>query len=126
DYRPHGRARGADAQVYGSWESSAVVRGDLWAKTSRFMNRATSATMRAPQGRGGRAFGRGGPEGGEVFAGHDGQVYLNQGGSWRRAEAGTQPPADQDALSSAIRDQLDHDLAARRDGKERMSRSSGG
>jgi len=135
------------ADVYGDWGSNAVERGDRWAKASRFTNRATSATMRATQGRGGEgAIGRRDPEGGtvvermsgvNVFAGLDGRVYRNQGGLWQiygsdgwntverevgpSGQPGAQQHIDRGSLSSSTRDQLNHDFAARRAGNQRIS-----
>jgi len=137
-------AGGPGVRVYGRWESTAVERGDRWAKASRFMNRATGATP-ATQGRGGEGTSsRRGPEGGtlvaqmasgNLFAGYDGDVYRNQGGSWQKYERGgwiivgasgrpgarAQQYSDQDGLSAETRDQLNHDFLARRDGDKRMS-----
>jgi hypothetical protein len=85
--------------------------------------------MPAAQGRGGEGvISRRGPEGGmgigsvDVFAGHDGNVYRNQGGSWQKYDRGGW---SQDGLSAETRDQLDHDFAARQDGNKRMSAPSG-
>jgi hypothetical protein len=126
DSSPHGRPNGAVSgrtagNIYGNWRSTAVVRGDLWAKTSRFTNRATSATTRATQGSGGDAISRRGPVGGNLFAGHDGNVYRNDGGSWQRLDAETQQGARRKEVAPATLDQLNHDLAARREGNRRMT-----
>jgi len=100
--------------------------------------------MRATQGRGGEgATGRRDPEGGtaverisggNVFAGHDGHVYRNQGGFWQQygsegwnsvereiGPSGAQQHIDRGGLSPSTRDQLNHDLAARRTGNQRIS-----
>jgi hypothetical protein len=142
------------ANTFGSWGSTAVQRGDQWAQTARVTNRATGATTRATEGSGdGGAVSRRGPEGGttvgrtgggDVFAGHDGNVYRNQGGSWQKYENGgwnsVERPtgttgqlgsrADQSSFSGT-RNQLNQDLAARREGAQRTNdlgsvRSSGG
>jgi hypothetical protein len=55
-YNPRTGAVGATRQgsnVYGSWGSTAVARGDQWASTSRYTNRATGTTSRVTQGSGG-------------------------------------------------------------------------
>ena len=144
----HGPASsGQGADVYGNWGSNAVERGDRWAKASRFTHTATSATMRATQGRGGEGtIDRLDPEGGtvlermsgsNVFAGYDGHVYRNQGGFWQKyggdgwntvervtgtgGQSGAQQHVDPGSLSSSTRDQLNHDLAARRAGNQRTS-----
>ncbi len=81
--------------VYGSWGSTAVQRGDDWAKTSRVTNDRTGNTTRVTQGSGGGgAVTRNtpGPGGGgvaktgsgDVYAGRDGNVYKNDGGGWQK------------------------------------------
>lgn len=122
------------ANVFGSWGSTAVQRGDQWAQTARVTNRATGSTTRVARG-----------SGGDVFAGHDGNVYRNQGGTWQKYDnggwnnvgrpTGTSGTAgsrrDQSSLSPGTRDQLNHDFATRREGSQRTSdlgavRSRGG
>jgi hypothetical protein len=115
------------ANIYGRWGSTAVQRGDQWARTAHVTNRATGTTTRVAQG-----------SGGNVFAGHDGSVYRNQNGSWQKYESGgwnnVQRPtgtsgtlgADArqnsgDRLSPATRDQLNRDFSARREGSQRTS-----
>jgi hypothetical protein len=134
------------ANVYGSWGSTAVQRGDQWAQTARATNRAAGTTTRATQGSGGGgAVSRRGPQGGttigktgggDVFAGHDGNVYRNQGGSWQKYENGgwnnVQRPTGtagtlgaragtQGGLSPDTMSQLNRDFATRRDGSQRTS-----
>jgi hypothetical protein len=83
------------SNVYGSWGSTAVQRGDSWAQTSRVTNNRTGNTTRVTQGSGGgTAVTRNtpGPGGGgvaktgsgDVYAGRDGNVYKNSGGSWQK------------------------------------------
>ena len=87
------------SNVYGSWGSTSVQRGDDWARTSRYTNRQTGTTTRVTQGsEGGGAVTRRGPEGsggvartgsGDVYAGHDGNVYRKQDdGSWQKYDNG--------------------------------------
>src|SRR5262249_46370296 len=96
-YNPRTGTTGRTVQgsnVYGSWGSTAVRRSDQWAQTARVSNNLTGATTRATQGSGGgAAVSRRGPQGssvagktagGDVFAGHDGNVYRNQGGTWQK------------------------------------------
>jgi len=59
---------------------------------------------------------------GDLFAGRDGNVYRNQGGSWQRYDGS----GWNGGLLPGIRDQLNRDLAARRDGNERMGALIGG
>ena len=84
------------SNVYGSWGSTAVQRGDDWAKTNRYTNRrparrrARSEPTRAPavvrRGAGGAAVGVG--QGGNVYAGNDGNVYRRQDGTWQKYDNG--------------------------------------
>ena len=83
------------ANVYGSWGSTAVQRGDDWAKTNRYTNRQTgntTRTIRTDDGsavtRRGEGGGRVGVSDGNVYAGKDGNVYRNQGGSWQKYDNG--------------------------------------
>ncbi|HEY0376841.1 MAG TPA: hypothetical protein VGC87_07780 [Pyrinomonadaceae bacterium] len=84
--------------VYGSWGSTYVQRGDDWASTKRFTNRATGNTTRVTQGaEGGMVRRRGedgsgfvGKQGDNVYAGRDGNVYRrDQNGNWNKWENGS-------------------------------------
>jgi hypothetical protein len=101
-YNPRTGAYGQTRQgsnVYGSWGTTSVQRGDQWATTSRVTNRATGNTTRVTRGsEGGAAATRRGPTGsggvartgsGDVYAGRDGNVYRNQGGSWQKYDNGS-------------------------------------
>jgi hypothetical protein len=99
-YNPRTGAYGATRQgsnVYGSWGSTAVQRGDDWAKTNRYTNRQTGKTTRTirtdegaavtRRGAGGGAVGVG--DGGNVYAGRDGNVYRREdGGGWQKYNNG--------------------------------------
>jgi hypothetical protein len=95
---PH--AQGSN--VYGSWGSTAVQRGDDWAKTNRYTNRQTGTTTRTirtdegsavtRRGAGGGAVGVG--EGGNVYAGKDGNVYRREDGTWQKYDNGGWSNAD--------------------------------
>jgi hypothetical protein len=84
------------SNVYGSWGSTAVQRGDDWAKTNRYTNRQTGNTTRTirtddgagvvRRGEGGAAVGVG--QGGNVYAGNDGNVYRRQDGNWQKYDNG--------------------------------------
>ena len=87
------------SNVYGSWGSTSVQRGDQWANTSRYTNNRTGNTTRVTQGSGGgTSVSRNtpGPGGGaiaktgsgDVYAGRDGNVYRNEGGSWQKYDNG--------------------------------------
>ncbi len=83
------------SNVYGSWGSTSVQRGDQWAQTARVTNNRTGNTTRVTQGSGGgTAVSRNpaGPGGGtvartgsgDVYAGRDGNVYRNTGSGWQK------------------------------------------
>ncbi|HZR26668.1 MAG TPA: hypothetical protein VFA59_23945 [Vicinamibacterales bacterium] len=88
------------SNVYGSWGSTQVQRGDQWASTSRATNRQTGTTTRATTGSGGggaitrNQAGPGGVSGaartagGDVYAGRDGNVYRNTGSGWQKYDSG--------------------------------------
>jgi hypothetical protein len=147
-YNPRTGAAGRTVQgsnVYGSWGSTAVRRGDQWAQTARLTRNATGTTSRVSQSTsGGEAFSRRGPggsttvgrtSGGDVYAGHDGSIYRNQGGTWQKYSNGGWSNAerptgtsgqvrDRAAQSGLNRDtvgQLNQDRNARIDGAQRTS-----
>ena len=123
-YNPRTGAYGATRQgsnVYGSWGSTAVQRGDDWARTSRVTNNRTGNTTRVSQGSGGGEAltrrtddGRGGVArtgSGDVYAGRDGNVYRKQDGSWQKYDNGSwtdpnrpQPTAAQQDRANQARD----------------------
>lgn len=84
------------SNVYGSWGSTAVQRGDDWARTNRYTNRQTGTTTRTVRtddgsavtrrGAGGGVVGVG--EGGNIYAGNDGNVYRRDNGNWQKYENG--------------------------------------
>ncbi len=116
--------------VYGSWGSTNVRRGDDWASTKRFTNRATGNTTRVTRGddggmisrrgEGGRGFV--GAKGDNVYAGRDGNVYRrDQNGQWNKWENGgwnSVPRPDQSVRDSFLNEgarQRERDNAARGD-----------
>jgi hypothetical protein len=84
------------SNVYGSWGSTAVQRGDDWAKTNRYTNRqtgTTTRTVRTDEGSGVMKRGAGGAtvgvgSGGNVYAGNDGNVYRRENGNWQKYDNG--------------------------------------
>jgi hypothetical protein len=85
------------SNVYSSWGSSYVQRGDDWAKTNRYTNNRTGNTTRTVRSSEGNAVIRKGDNGGrvaagsggDVYAGRDGNVYRREsGGSWQKYENG--------------------------------------
>jgi hypothetical protein len=139
------------SNVYGSWGSTAVQRGDDWAKTNRYTNRQTGTTTRTirtdegsaitKRGEGGGKVGVG--DGGNVYAGKDGNVYRKDGGTWQKYDNGnwsntdrqpgenprpkasdqstTRPSGDRGTADRSTTDQLNRDSAARREGTQRSS-----
>ena len=103
-YNPRTGAYGQTRQgsnVYGSWGTTSVQRGDQWAQTARVTNNARPATTtRVTQGSGGgaavtqraaaaRTRGVVRTGSGDVYAGRDGNVYRNEGGSWQKYDNGS-------------------------------------
>jgi len=146
-YNPRTGTRAATARgsnVYGSWSSTGVQRGDQWAQSSRVTRNATGNTGRVTRGSGGgTAVSRRGPQGGgtvgrtgggDVYAGRDGNVYRNQGGSWQKYGSGGWSDAqravgtsgtlggqarDRASANRGTVDQLNRDRGARYDGAQR-------
>jgi len=150
-YNPRTGAYGATRQgsnVYGSWGSTAVARGDDWARTARVTNNRGTTTRVSQGSGGGEAISRRGGVGGnttvgrtgsgDVYAGHDGNVYRKQGDGWQKWDNGgwndanrPQPTdAQRDAArqratdanaraGSATTSQLDRDARARTQGTQR-------
>jgi hypothetical protein len=136
------------SNVYGSWGSTAVQRGDDWAKTNRYTNRQTGTTSRTIRTDEGSAVTRRGAGGGrvgvgssgDIYAGRDGNVYRRQDNTWQKYENGgwsntnRQPgersravgtagdragTIDRSTIDRSTRDQLNRDSAARREGMQR-------
>jgi hypothetical protein len=84
------------SNVYGSWGSTAVQRGDDWAVTNRYTNRQTGTTTRTVRTDSGSAISRTGAgggtvavgDGGNIYAGNDGSVYRRQDGTWQKYDGG--------------------------------------
>jgi hypothetical protein len=134
------------SNVYGSWGSTAVQRGDDWAKTNRYTNNRTGTTTRTIRTDEGSAISRTGAgggrvavgDGGNVYAGRDGNVYRRQDGTWQKYDSGgwsntdrqptTPRPTDRSTtpertqpIDRGTSDQLNRDSAARREGSQRTS-----
>ena len=121
------------SNVYGSWGSSYVQRGDDWARTAHINNRATgnrTSGIKTSEGGGmitrktdnGRTtIGRTG--GGDIYAGHDGNVYRKQDGQWQKWDNGSWNPASKPEQRTKIdRDtmqQLNRDSVNRSEGNRR-------
>lgn len=142
------------SNVYGNWGSSSVQRGDDWARTGHVTNRATGTTTRGFETSGGAAgISRNGDNGrtsvgragnGDVYAGHDGNVYRKQGESWQQwngdgwssssgTPGGTARPGTIDTRpntlgagvsTSGTVGQLNNDSRARQDGATRTQDTS--
>ena len=100
-YNPRTGAYGQTRQgsnVYGNWGTTTVQRGDDWAQTAHATNyRTGSTTAAARTSEGGAAVARSGAAGntavaksgsGDVYAGHDGNVYKKDGDSYQKYENG--------------------------------------
>jgi hypothetical protein len=153
-YNPRTGAYGATRQgsnVYGSWGQTGVQRGDDWATTSRYTNNVTGKTTRTTQtSEGGQAVSRSGQGNsstvarsgsGDVYAGHDGNVYRKEGDSWQKYDSGgwnsVQQPTQQQrqqaqanaqshasSWDSATAQQVSRDSAARAEGTQRTQQAS--
>jgi hypothetical protein len=146
-YNPRTGAYGQTRQgsnVYGSWGSTAVQRGDDWARTARVTNNRGQTTRVSQGSGGGEAITRRGPQGsggvartgsGDVYAGRDGNVYRNDGGGWQKYDNGswnnvdrpsggqgaspTTRATDRSTSGTDTVGQLNRDRAARTDGATR-------
>ncbi len=140
-YNPRTGAYGATRQgsnVYGSWGTTAVQRGDQWATTSRVTNRYTGNTTRVTRGsEGGAAITRRGPGAdsgavrtgsGDVYAGRDGNVYRNQGGGWQKYDNGSwgnvDTPQPTGQAASQARDRAASGQPATTQARDRSATSS--
>jgi hypothetical protein len=122
-----------------------VQRGDQWAQTNRYTNRATGSTTRTTRtSGGGAAVTRNNPGvgnnsgvvrtgGGDVYAGHDGNVYKRgSDGSWQQQGGVARPTTGTAGTArSTTTDQLNRDYQARTEGAQRTRdygsyQSSGG
>ena len=142
------------SNVYGNWGTSSVQRGDDWAQTAHRENYRTGQTTSGIRtSEGGGAVSRTGPGGdrttvgrtgsGDVYAGHDGNVYRrNDAGGWEQSNgsggwnpveggAGAQPRGaqtgearDRAASGSAETSQLNRDSGARSAGNDRTANRS--
>jgi hypothetical protein len=141
-YNPRTGAYGQTRQgsnVYGSWGSTSVQRGDQWATTARVTSNRTGDTARVTRGSGGGTAvtkrGPGADSGvvrtgrGDVYAGRDGNVYRKQGDSWQKYDNGNWGSADRPTpqpgstptrrADPATMGQLDRDSRARSEGSQR-------
>jgi hypothetical protein len=140
-YNPRTGAYGTTRQgsnVYGSWGSTAVQRGDDWAKTNRYTNKATGTTTRTIRTDEGAAVTKRGPggggvavgEGGNIYAGRDGNAYRRENGTWQkydngnwsntdRQPTGNRPTPQASTVDRSTTEQLNRDSAARAQGAER-------
>src|SRR4029434_7591744 len=88
------------ANPYGSWGSTSVARGDQWASTQRTTNNATGVTTRTTQSSAGSSARGTGPgastaavaknTSGDLYAGHDGNVYKkDSSGGYQKYDNGS-------------------------------------
>ncbi len=84
------------SNVYGSWGSTSVQRGDDWVRSQRVTDAQGNTRWKAQGSGGGSAAGfRGeqgsgfvGKKGDDVYAGRDGNVYRKSDGGWQKYEQG--------------------------------------
>jgi len=124
----YGRTR-QGSNVYGNWGTSAVQRGDNWAQTAHAQNyrRGTSTSgFRTDSGAAGVSrVGPGGDrtsvgrtQGGDIYAGRDGNVYRrDEGGGWQQSNGS----GGWSNATSERAGQLDSDRAARTQGNQRAT-----
>ena len=102
------------SNVYGSWGSTHVQRGDDWVNTKRFTSSAGNTT-RVTRGDQGGMISRRGPDGGgfvgargeNVYAGRDGNVYRrDQNGNWSKWENGSWNSTLRPEQRDAVRDSM--------------------
>ena len=106
------------SNIYSSWGSTYVQRGDDWVRTNRYTNRVTGTTTRTVRTNEGAAVARGG----DIYAGHDGSVYRREDGTWHKYEDGGWVAVDRQRPENrpASAGQLDTDARARESGTERV------
>jgi hypothetical protein len=116
------------SNVYGNWGTSSVQRGDNWAQTAHRENyRTGTSTAGIRTSEGGGAVSRTGPggerttvgrtQGGDVYAGHDGNVYRRtEGGGWEQSNgSGGWTPAEGGQAATQARDRAAQGGAQTRD-----------
>jgi hypothetical protein len=105
--------------VYGNWGTTAVVRGDDWARTARASGSAGSvAAVRTSSG-GSAVVARGDNN---VYVGKDGQVYRRTDAGWDRYEGG-QWSGGASRVDSATVQSLNRDAQLRAAGATQASQS---
>src|SRR6185437_10840072 len=121
------------SNVYGSWGSTQVQRGDDWVNTKRFTNSAgnTTRVTRTDQGgvisrrgEGGRGFV--GSNGENVYAGRDGNVYRrDQNGNWSKWDNGKWNSAQRPEQHNSVRDSMLNDRARQQERQSLRDSASG-
>jgi hypothetical protein len=110
-YNPYTGAYGASRQgsnAYGQWGSSVVTKGNQWAATQHtstargsvatYQNSAGGKAIGSRSGYGNAAAGK--TAGGDLYAGRDGNVYRNTGGSWQKYDSGSWSPVNRPTAES--------------------------
>jgi hypothetical protein len=122
------------SNVYGSWGSTAVQRGDDWAKTNRYTNRQSGQTTRSVRTDQGSAVTRRGDRGtvgvgsgGDIYAGRDGNVYRREGDTWQKYGNGgwsntDRQPGERPRGTTGDRSQADRPAAMDRSSIDRSTR----
>jgi hypothetical protein len=105
------------SNVYGRWGTSAVVRGDDWARTARVSGSAGSAAAVRTSSGGSAVAVRGDNN---VYVGKDGEVYRRTDSGWTRYEGGQWSGS---RVDPATTQSLNRDAELRTSGATRASES---
>jgi hypothetical protein len=107
------------SNVYGNWGTTAVTRGDDWARTARASGSAGSAAAVRTSSGGSTVVARGDNN---VYVGKDGQVYRRTDAGWDRYEGG-QWSGGASRVDAATAQSLNRDAELRASGASRASQS---
>jgi hypothetical protein len=113
------------SNVYGSWGTTAVRRGDDWARTARVSGTGGTAVATRTSSGGSNVVVRGDDN---VYAGRDGQVYQRTGTGWERAASSgaATSPIDHGTVQSLNRDAQVRSQGAAHASQVQASRAAGG
>jgi hypothetical protein len=105
------------SNVYGSWGTTAVRRGDDWARTARVSGAGGTAVAYRTSSGGSNVVVRGDND---VYAGRDGQVYRRTDSGWQRADPSG---AAASSLDAGTVQSLNRDAQLRSQGAARASQA---
>jgi hypothetical protein len=125
-YNPYTGAAAATRQgsnAYSQWGSSVVSKNGQSAYTQHYSNsRGTVGSIQGSQGgaaigavgRGGNSGFAGKTAGGDMYAGHDGNLYRNTGSGWQKYDSGSWNPADTASARQSAQSRAQSGTAAQR------------